>query len=303
MLRFISRRITFIAFVCLLIVFATQLGMRMIRNSEVNQPNYNLVQHSKLAWRDTSDYLTKAIQGNFGYIQESYGLVRVRAILKDAYINSMGLLIVAVLCAVIIGLSAGVFAAMTKHKRIILPLLIISVFGVSTPSFFAGLILRQGEIYYLRAFGHPLVSIAGFGWDYKHMLLPVLVLMAYPVAYLTRATFLAFDRVMEEDFVRTAYSKGLTHSRTVNIHASKNVAIPIFTAIGVSLRYSLSTLPIVEFFFLWPGIGLLMLQAIDKRQTNLVVTLALALGLTFLIINLILDISYRFIDPRVREQT
>jgi peptide/nickel transport system permease protein len=147
------------------------------------------------------------------------------------------------------------------------------------------------------------VSIAGFGWDYKHMLLPVLVLMAYPVAYLTRATFLAFDRVMEEDFVRTAYSKGLTHSRTVNIHASKNIAIPILTAIGVSLRYSISTLPIIEFFFLWPGMGLLMLEAIDKRQTDLVVSIALALGLTFLFINLLLDISYRFIDPRVREQS
>jgi peptide/nickel transport system permease protein len=275
----------------------------MIRNSEVNQPNFNLVLQSKLAWRDTSAYLTNASQGNFGYIQEAYGLVRVRTILKQAYVNSMGLLLVAILGAIVIGISSGVFAAMTKHKRLILPLLMLTILGISTPSFFAGLLLRQGEIYYLRAFGHPLVSIAGFGWDYEHMLLPVLVLMAYPVAYLTRTTFLAFDRVMEEDFVRTAYSKGLTHSRTVNIHASKNIAIPILTAIGVSLRYSLSTLPIIEFFFLWPGMGLLMLEAIDKRQTELVVSLALALGLTFLIINLTLDISYRFIDPRVREQS
>ncbi|MGD9092299.1 MAG: ABC transporter permease [Anaerolineales bacterium] len=303
MIRFISRRITFIILVSLLIIFATQLGMRMIRNSEVNQPNFNLVLQSKLAWRDTSAYLTDALQGNLGYIQEAYGLVRVRAILKEAYVNSMGLLLVAILCAIVVGISAGVFAAMTKHKSIILPLLMLTILGISTPSFFAGLLLRQGEIYYLRAFGHPLVSIAGFGWDYKHMLLPALVLMAYPVAYLTRATFLAFDRVMEEDFVRTAYSKGLTHTRTVNIHASKNIAIPILTAIGVSLRYSLSTLPIVEFFFLWPGMGLLMLEAIDKRQTDLVVSLALALGLTFLIINLTLDILYRFIDPRVREQS
>jgi peptide/nickel transport system permease protein len=276
--------------------------MRMIRNSEVNQPQYNLVQLSKLAWRDSSAYLSDALQGNFGYIQESYGLVRVRSILKEAYINSMGLLMVAILSAVLVGLSVGVFAAMTKRKRLILPLLMVTVLGISTPSFFAGLLLRQGEIYYLRAFGHPLVSIAGFSWDYQHMLFPVLVLMAYPVAYLTRATYLAVDRVMGEDFVRTAYSKGLTHTRTVNIHASKNVAIPILTAIGVSLRYSLSTLPIVEFFFLWPGMGLLMLEAIDKRQTTLVVSLALALGLTFLFINLILDISYRFIDPRVREK-
>ena len=121
------------------------------------------------------------------------------------------------------------------------------------------------------------------------------------LAYLARASFIAFGRIMDEDFIRTAYSKGLDKRSTVNVHAIRNIAIPVLTAIGVSLRFSLSTLPIVEFFFVWPGMGLRLLEAIDLRQTTLVVTLALALGLTFLALNLFLDISYRFIDPRVRE--
>lgn len=301
MVRFISRRITFIVLICLLIVFATQLGMRMIRNSEVNHPNYNLIQHSKLAWTDTKEYLSYAIRGNFGYIETQYGLVRVKTILKETYVNSMGLLLVALAIAIIIGLYAGAFAALTRHKKIVLPILLLTIFGISAPSFFAGLLLRQGEIYYLRTFGKPLVNVAGFGWDYKHMLLPVLVLAARPLAYLARASFIAFGRIMDEDFIRTAYSKGLDKRSTVNIHAIRNIAIPVLTAIGVSLRFSLSTLPIVEFFFVWPGMGLRLLEAIDLRQTTLVVTLALALGLTFLALNLFLDISYRFIDPRVRE--
>jgi peptide/nickel transport system permease protein len=273
----------------------------MIRNSEVNHPNYNLIQHSKLAWTDTKEYLSYAIRGNFGYIETQYGLVRVKTILKETYVNSMGLLLVALAIAIIIGLYAGAFAALTRHKKIVLPILLLTIFGISAPSFFAGLLLRQGEIYYLRTFGKPLVNVAGFGWDYKHMLLPVLVLAARPLAYLARASFIAFGRIMDEDFIRTAYSKGLDKRSTVNIHAIRNIAIPVLTAIGVSLRFSLSTLPIVEFFFVWPGMGLRLLEAIDLRQTTLVVTLALALGLTFLALNLFLDISYRFIDPRVRE--
>lgn len=301
MLRFLSRRITFIAFVLLLIIFFAHLGMRMVTNSQLQRPDTNLVQHIKIAWRETAEFLSNAMVGNFGYIETRYGLVRVRTILLETYVNSMGLLLTALVAAIGIGLSLGAFAALTKRRKIVLPLMLVTILGISTPSFFGALLLRQGELLYLRQFGHPLVSMAGFSWDYQHMLLPVLVLAARPLAYLARASFIAFNRIMEEDFIRTAYAKGLTENRIVNVHALRNIAIPVLTSVGVSLRFSLSTLPIVEFFFVWPGMGLRMLEAIDLRQTSVVVTLAAALGLTFLLVNLLLDVSYRFIDPRVRE--
>ena len=75
----------------------------------------------------------------------------------------------------------------------------------------------------------------------------------------------------------------------------------MLTAVGVSLRYALVALPIVEFFFVWPGMGLRMLEAINARQTEVVVTLALAVGLTILVFNLVLDVAYWFLDPRIRE--
>ena len=146
------------------------------------------------------------------------------------------------------------------------------------------------------------MKVAGFGWDYKYMLLPALVLMARPLAYLTRASFLSLKRVMEEDFIRTAWAKGLRSSYTINRHAIPNIAVPVLTAMGVSVRFALIALPVVEFFFLWPGIGLLMLQALENRQSVLMVTLALILGLTFLILNLILDVTYWLVDPRIREE-
>ena len=106
---------------------------------------------------------------------------------------------------------------------------------------------------------------------------------------------------MEEDYIRTAFAKGLSFRRTVNVHALRNIAVPVLTALGVSLRFSLSTLPVVEFFFAWPGMGLRLLEAMNARRTTVVVTLACALGLTFLLTNLLLDVVYRLVDPRMRE--
>jgi len=301
MLRFISQRLFFIALVVLLIIFSAHLGMRMVSNSEARQPNYDLVYQIKQSWGDTTDYLSTAGAGNFGSIATPSGLVAVRSILFESYRNSMGLLLAALVVSIAIGLSAGTFAAQVRRKAIVLPLLLLTILGISTPSFFGGLLLRQGELLYVREFGRPLLKIAGLGWDYQHMLMPVLVLAARPLAYLTRATYVTFDRIMGEDYIRTAYAKGLRQPRTVSIHALRNTAIPVLTAIGVSIRFSLSSLPVVEFLFLWPGLGLRMLEAINTRNTSLVATLAGAIGLTFLLVNLLLDISYRFIDPRVRE--
>jgi ABC-type dipeptide/oligopeptide/nickel transport system permease component len=213
----------------------------------------------------------------------------------------MGLLLVALAAAILIGLPLGLVASLIRRRNLNLPILAVTILGISAPAFFIALLLRQGELYYVRIFGYPLVSIAGFGWDYKHMLLPVIVLAARPLAYLTRASFNSLSGTMEEDYIRTAYAKGLSRNRAVNRHALPNVAVPVLTAIGVSLRFALVALPVVEFIFVWPGMGLRMLEAINARQTGVVVTLALALGLTFLLINLLLDMAYWLVDPRIRE--
>ena len=301
MLRFIVRRIFFIILVWVFIVFFSNLGMRMARNSEISRPDYNLVQHGKRAWQDTRTFLPGALRGDLGTTRIPSGLVPIKDILGESYVNSMGLLLVALVVAAILGLGIGSMAALTKRRMLVLPLLILTILGISTPSFFAGLLLQMGELRYLAITGRRLVSMAGFGWDFEHMLMPVLVLAARPLAYLTRAAFLSLNRVMEEDYIRTAFSKGLSLRRIVNVHALRNIAIPVLTAVGVSVRFSLSTLPVVEVFFNWPGMGRRLLEAINTRQTLVVVTLASALGLTFLLINLLLDVVYRIVDPRMRE--
>lgn len=303
MLRLIGRRLLFIAIVTLAIIFLIHLGMRLIRNSEVAQPDFSLAQNGVRAWSDTRAYLDHTLKGEFGTVRSSSGaLLSVRDILAEAYINSMGLLLMALTAATLIGIPLGTAAALLKQSKTIPLLMGITVLGISVPSFFAAILWRQAEIYYVYYFGRPLVSVVGFGWDYQHMTLPLLVLAARPLAYLTRAAFLGFKRAMDEDYIRTAYAKGLSQIGTVIRHALPNVAVPILTAMGVSLRFALGALPIVEFFFLWPGLGLRLLEAIDARQTAVVITLATALGLTFLGINLLLDMIYWLIDPRIREE-
>ena len=300
MTSFLGRRIAFMLVVYVLIVFFVHMGMRMLANSDRATPNYDLAQHGRLAWQDTRTTLQRVLRGDLGRIRTARGLTPINEIVGQAYVNSMGLLLTSLAAATVAGVFLGAVAALVKSRALTLSLLMLTLLGISMPAFFVGLLLQLGELRYLAVFGRRLVSMAGLGWDLEHMLMPVLVLSARPLAYLTRATFLSLGQVLQEDYMRTAFAKGLSVQRAVWVHAMRNVAVPVLTAIGVSLRFSLGTLPVVEFFFAWPGMGRGLLEAINARQASTVVALASALGLTFLVTNLILDVSYRVVDPRTR---
>jgi peptide/nickel transport system permease protein len=179
-------------------------------------------------------------------------------------------------------------------------LLTTSLLGVSLPTFFVALALQVLEITWYNRTGVRLVPVGGFGWD-SHLILPALVLAARPLAQLARITFTALSDVAQQDFVRTAEAKGLHKRLVFREHILPNAAVSILTAIGVSLRFSLGSLPVVEYFFGWPGLGATLLNAIRSRQLDLVLGLALALGLTFMLFNLALEVAYRIADPRLRD--
>ena len=103
MLQFTLRRIVFILLVCVFIIFSVHLGMRMIRNSETQDPNFDLLAQSQLAWGDTRGYLDRALDGDFGVVRETHGQVPILDILREAYLNSMGLLVVALARAAWVG--------------------------------------------------------------------------------------------------------------------------------------------------------------------------------------------------------
>ena len=302
--RFVLRRLVFIVVVCVAIVFFSIFGLRMSVNSVAARPRYDVVGTARYAARDTGRYLRRALQGDLGQTSQGRGAsqraVPVTTVVRETYGKSMGLLGFSLLIAACLGLLAGVVAAVRRRSPLAILTLTLTLLGISTPSFFAALLLQVGEIQWLRVFGFRLVPLGGFGWD-AHIILPALVLAARPLAQLARVTYMSLSETLDQDYVRTAAAKGLSGLQILRGHALRNAAVPILTAVGVSLRFSLGSLPVVEYYFNWPGLGAALLDGIRGRDTQLVVSLALALGLTFMLINLALDVIYRLIDPRLRE--
>jgi ABC-type dipeptide/oligopeptide/nickel transport system permease component len=301
MIRFIVRRLAFMILVALAIVFFVFLGMRMARNSTAGLPDYDIGRHARGAIRDTQRYLEDAAEGDFGMTRRGQRDIEVREVLRETYPKSLGLLGAALLLAVVLGVIIGTVAAVRQRSSLAFVLLTLTILGVSTPTFFAAMLLQVANVKSLQMFQFRLAFSGGFGWDWRHMLFPSLVLAARPLAYVTRVAFITLSRVLQEDYIRTAWAKGLSLRQVLNRHAWRNGAVPVLTAAGISLRFSLGSLPVVEYFFDWPGLGDRLLEGIRQGQTDLVVTLALALGLTFLGINLLLDVAYRIIDPRLRD--
>jgi peptide/nickel transport system permease protein len=227
-------------------------------------------------------------------------------VLTAAYGDSARLLIVAVGLAAVIGITAGVLAAAWRQSVLALPMLTVTVVGISIPSFFLALLLQIGSIEFYQRTGIRLVLFGPHLPDARSLLpkmaLPALVLVARPLAHITRVTFVSLSEVLQQDYVRTARAKGLRETLVFWNHVLRNAGVSILTAVVVSLRFALGSLPVVEIFFDWPGLGVAMLNGIFQRETSVVAGAALGLGVTFLLINMSLDLIYRVIDPRLRAQ-
>jgi len=300
LLRFTLKRTLNIILVSLGIVFFISLAMRMSYNSYAPKPDYRLLVHSKFALEESLNFIKGAIHCDFGEVQERTRTIPVSHVLLDTYPKSMGLIAISLVGACIAGVITGTLAALSRRAS--LGLITVSVLGISIPSFFAAFLLQRGVIWITQNFHVRLVPVGGFGWD-THLVLPALVLAARPLAQITRISYITLDEILRQDYIRTARAKGLPPWDVLWGHALRNAAIPILTSIGVSLRLSLGSLPVVEYFFGWPGLGKKLIEGIQGGHTGLVITLALALGITFMLVNLSLDVLYRVVDPRLREET
>lgn len=305
MLRFLAQRLLALLFIALAIAYFLFLAMHLIDQARNVEPDAAApwTTFIPLAAQDTLTFFSGVIGGDLAPVPTISGPRPVKDILWFAYANSLGLLWRALLLAAVVGIGLGVRAALTQRKIGGYSLLTLAVVGVSAPSFLIAVILQNSSLRFNDFLERRWISMGGFGWEFQYLILPLLVLCAKPVAYIMRATYIALRRVMQEDFIRTARSKGLTWNWTFWVHIARNMAVPVLTTIGVSLRFSLGVLPLVEFIFAWPGVGLRVLEAVQENNPVLVVAIALSLGLTIQIISLVLDFSYRFIDPRLREVT
>lgn len=302
----IVKPVLYTAFVAIVIVFLTFFSLRMAGASRSNL-DVSVFRGAADALHDSGEYLGRLARGQLGsyppearYYYWSQLDRRVADDVARTMPRSLVLLLLSMVLGAVIGVPLGLGAAVVRHRRYSLVFLVLAIVGVSTPSFFLAMLLQILEITFYKRTGFALVPVGGFGWD-RHIILPALVLAARPIAQVARVSFVALARILDADYVRTARAKGLTEREVIWRHALRNAGVSILTALGTSMRFSLSSLPVVEAIFQWGGMGALLLEAIRSGNANLAATLTLILGVLFVLIHVVLDHLYQWVDPRMRD--
>ena len=244
------------------------------------------------AWDGTSDYFTSLASGSLGEATSTSILGGERramgTLLLDAYTKSMVLVLLAVGLAALFGILIGVLAAASRRARVRAALLTITTLAVSLPSFLLAILLIVGGAELTARYGVRLWPTFGFGFD-DHLIVPVLVLAARPFAQIATFAYVATEDVLGLDYIRTARAKGLAESVILARHALGNAAVPIIGAVAGGLSIALSTLPVVEVFFSWPGLGFALLQAVRRFDAATAGTLLGALAVTIALVRFGLD--------------
>jgi len=226
----------------------------------------------------------------------------VKELLVGKFGNTLYLSAAAMALAVILGILFGILASMKPQSPLDYIVMVLAVAGVSIPVFWLGLMLQLLFGSYLHWF--PVSGMTEYGAtaseNVKHLFLPAFTLASVPLAIIARITRSAMLEVMGEDYIRTARAKGLKESVIILRHGLKNALIPITTVIGNMFALLLTGAVLTETVFSWPGLGRAMVDAITQRDFPVILGGVTIFAVTFVIVNLIVDLFYATIDPRIR---
>jgi peptide/nickel transport system permease protein len=225
----------------------------------------------------------------------------VTHLVLQRYPYTLALTLAALLIAIVTSVPAGIACALHRRAWQDRTFGLVSLLGLSFPNFALGPILILLVSIHLRWLP---VSTAGNGggMDFlTHLVLPAITLGLSLAAILTRMVRTTMLEELSQDYVRTARAKGLTDSKVVYHHALRNALIPILTVVGLQFGSLLAGAIVTETIFSWPGIGRLTLSAISNRDYGLVQGCILAVGLTYVLVNLLTDIAYTLANPRIRH--
>jgi peptide/nickel transport system permease protein len=240
-------------------------------------------------------YIGRLIRGDLGV---SYRQKRpVAEIIRDRFPATAKLATASMALAVLIGVFTGILAAIYRNTVWDWLVMIFSLSGISMPVFWLGMML-------------VLVFASGLGWlpvggygrtgDLRHLLLPALSLAAISVGYIARMMRSSMLEVIGKDYIRTARAKGLSRKAVVLRHALRNAFIPVITVIGIDFAALLGGAVATETVFAWPGLGRAVVDAIRVRDLPVVEGCVIFFAFIFVVINLLVDLSYAWFDPRIR---
>jgi peptide/nickel transport system permease protein len=196
----------------------------------------------------------------------------------------------------------GIIAAVRQNTIVDQAVMTVSLLGVSIPSFWLGLILILLLSVYIHIFpsgGYTPMSESFFGW-LRYIILPAFSLGFMQSALIARMTRSSMLDVLRQDYIRTAQAKGLANNTVITRHALKNATIPILTVVGITFGVLLGGAIIVETVFTYPGVGRLVVKAVQRRDYPLLQGALIMIGSMYAIINLLVDVLYAWIDPRIK---
>jgi peptide/nickel transport system permease protein len=199
------------------------------------------------------------------------------------------------LCAIVVAIPAGVFSAVKRGSTYDNIVMGVALVGQAAPTFYIGIMLILVCSLWLGLF-----PTSGRG-DWRHLVLPAVTLGAFAMASIARITRSAVLEILRADYIRTARAKGLPEFWTIAKHTMRNAAIPIVTIVGLQFGNLLGGAVITETIFSWPGIGRLAIQSIYSRDYPIVQSVVFLTAAMFVVLNLLVDVAYGILDPRIRR--
>lgn len=335
MFRFLLRRLALTVPTFLALMFVTFMMIRLVPGDPIEvRRGERGISPERLAelrhemgldqpiWKQFVDYVWGLLHGDFGV-----SIITKNPILQEflhLFPATIELSACALLFATIIGIPAGVIAASRRGGVYDQTLMGLALTGYSMPIFWWGLILIlimsntlgltpvSGRVdlikfYYPQVTGFMLVDSLisgqkGAFWDaVRHLILPTIVLGTIPLAIIARMTRSSMLEVLEEDYVRTARAKGLSPYRVIGIHALRNALIPVVTVIGLSIGSLLAGAVLTETIFSWPGVGKWLIESIGRRDYPALQGGIMLISSIVIVVNLLVDLTYGLINPRIRH--
>jgi ABC-type dipeptide/oligopeptide/nickel transport system permease component len=301
--RYVLRRLIGIVPVILGVIFVTMLTVELIpgdpvalmlgenaRPEQVDALRDRLGLNQPLPVRYVQ-YVGNVAQGDLGRSIQTN-----RAVLSeilDVWPKTLLLAVTAMIVAVVVGVTVGVISAIRPYGILDSIVRVLALLGLSMPIFWLGLVLIYVFGYYFRLF-----PVGGSG-SWKHIVLPAIALATPSIGILSRMTRSSLLEVMGEDFIRTARAKGLRGAAIITRHALRAAIIPVVSVIGLQFGQLLGGAILTETVFAWPGLGRLTIRGIFARDYVLVQGAVLTFALAFVFINLLVDLSYAYLDPRI----
>ncbi len=259
-------------------------------------------------WLQYAAFLADAARGDLGR-SFVYNVPALQLILQHMP-ATMELAVAAVLLSVVIGIPLGLYAGLRPNAWLSRLVMAGSILGFSLPSFWLGLmmiVVFSVQLGWLPSSGRGrTVELFGVPWSFltldglRHLLLPAFNLALFNISLVLRLTRASTQEVLPSDYIKFARAKGLSPARVVGVHVLKNISVPLVTVIGLEFGSTVAFAVVTESVFAWPGMGKLIIDSINVLDRPVIVAYLMIIVVLFVTINLVVDLLYTLLDPRVR---